>query len=58
MLGHTEMEKRKPHYHKNPILIGVVEIDKILISQKIYFGRNYINYFIEYKDNKKLSYYI
>ena len=31
----TEIEKRKFHYHKNPILIDDVVIDKIPIPSKV-----------------------
>ena len=37
--GDIETEKHKFHNHKNPILIDEVYIDKILISNKISFGR-------------------
>ena len=52
--GETELKKRKFHQHKNPIFIYYVEINKILVSNKVSFGKNCFKYFISYKDDKKV----
>ena len=36
--GDIEIEKRRLHYHKNPILIDSLDIDKILIPSKVSSG--------------------
>ena len=40
--GDIEIEKRKLHYHKNPILIDYLDIDKILIPSKVFSGEKKI----------------
>ena len=37
--GDAEVEKHKFHQHKNPISIYDVDIDKIVISKKVSFGK-------------------
>ena len=46
--GDTEIEKHKSHYHKNPVLIDV-DINEIIILNKISFGKKSFKYFIGYK---------
>ena len=53
-VGETEIEKHNFHQHKNPISIFDVDINKILVSKKIYFGKKGFKYFIGLKDGKKL----
>ena len=36
-LGESEIEKHKFHQHKCPILISDVDINKILVSSKVFF---------------------
>ena len=56
MFVDTEIEKKyKFHYYKNPILIDHVDIHKILIFKKISFRKNSFNYFISYRNNKKVK---
>ena len=50
----TEIEKYKFHQYKSSILIDNIDINKILVSNKISFGKNNFKYFIGYKDAKKL----
>ena len=38
-LGDTKTEKPKFHYHKNPVSIGDVDIKKIIVSNKVLFGK-------------------
>ena len=41
-----KIEKHKFHYHKNPVLMDDVDIDKILISNKVFVGTNCFSCFI------------
>ena len=41
--GETEIEKRKSHCHKNPILIDVVDINEIIVSNKVSFHKKVLN---------------
>ena len=47
-----EIEKQKFHQHKSPILINNLNINKILVSKKVSFGKKGFKYFISYKDAK------
>ena len=47
--------KNNFHYHKNPIAIDDVDIHKILISSKIYFGKKSFKYFTPFIDNEKFN---
>ena len=40
--------KNKFHLYKNPIFLKDVDIDNILISDKIFFNEKYYKYFIVY----------
>ena len=42
---HNVMNKRKFKYLENPIWIGNIDIDIILISNKVYFGKDCYKYF-------------
>ena len=55
MFGGNGIKKHKCHFYKNIILIDDVDIDKTLISNKIYFGKKDFKCFLGYKDNEKLS---
>ena len=46
----NKIEKRKLHCYKNCFL-GIVDIDNILISGKVYSGEKNYKYFIGYTDN-------
>ena len=50
----TEFEKCKFHQYKRPISIDNVDVNKIIASNKIPFGKNDFKYFIGYKDAKKI----
>ena len=43
--------QRKFHHHKTPILINKVNIDEILIYNKVSFSKKGYKYFIGYKDD-------
>ena len=44
--GNIEVEKHKFHQHQSPILIGEVDINKIIVSNKVSFGKKGFRYFI------------
>ena len=46
--GHIEIEKIKFYHHKTPIFLREVDIEKVLVSNKISFGKKY---FISYLYN-------
>ena len=50
----TETKKHKFHQHKSLILINNVDINKIVISNKVSFSKNVFKYFIGYKDSKNI----
>ena len=49
----TEIKKYKFHQNNNPILINDVDINKIVVSNKLLFNKQDFMYFIGYKDEKK-----
>ena len=51
--GDIEIEKQKFHQHKRPISMKNIDIDKIVASNKPYFGKKGFKYFTGYKDAKK-----
>ena len=50
----TEIEKYNFQKHESPISIDNIDINKIVISNKVSFGKKEFKYFIRYKDAKKL----
>ena len=52
--GNIEIENNKLYHHKIPIVLGDVDIEKVLISNNIYFGEKNYKYFIGclYNGNK------
>ena len=53
--GDIEIQKQKFHQHKAPISITNIYINKIVVSNKVSFGRKTFKYFIDYKDGKKIK---
>ena len=47
------MPKQKFYQHKGAISIKNADIDKIIVSNKVPFGKKGFKYFIGYKDAKK-----
>ena len=47
-----EIKKQKFHQHKRPVSIKNVDINKIVVSNKVSFGKKGFKYFIGYKDGK------
>ena len=46
----TEVEKHKFPQYEKPILIDSIVVNKIVVSNKISFGKNDFIYFLGYKD--------
>ena len=51
----TEIEKHKFHQQKHLISIYNVNINKILVSNKVFFVKKSFKYFIGYRDSTKNS---
>ena len=50
-----KIPKQKFHQHKRPISIKNVDIDKIVVSNKVPSGTKGFNYIIGYKDSTKFN---
>ena len=50
-LDDTEIDEYKFQQCKSPISINAIDVNKILVSSKFPFGKQYFKYFIGYKDN-------
>ena len=50
----TEIEEYGFHQYKRLISINHIDIDKIVVSNKLSFGKQHFEYFIGYKDDKKI----
>ena len=48
--GDTEIQKQEFHQHKRPISIKCIDINKIVVSNKVSFGKKGFKYFIGYKN--------
>ena len=55
--GDIGIEKQKFQQYKKRISIKNIDINKIVVSNKVCFGRKGFRYFIGYKDAKKLDLY-
>ena len=53
-LGDTEVKKHKFHQYKGPISINDADISKIVVSNRVRFGKKGFKYFIGYEDSKKV----
>ena len=49
----TEIEKHKFHQYKKPSSIKNIDINKMVVSDKVSFGKNGFKYSIDYEDAKK-----
>ena len=49
----NEVEKHRFHQYKSPILINDVDIGKIVVSNRVSFGKKGCKYFIVYEEEKK-----
>ena len=52
----TEIEEYKFHQNKNPIPINEIDIKKIVVLDKLLFGKQDFKYFIGYKDLEKIRF--
>ena len=50
----TEIEEYGYHQDKSPISKHDIEINKIVVSSKLPFGKQDFKYFIGYKNNKEI----
>ena len=50
--GDIEIEKQNFQRHKRPISIKNVDINKMVVSTKVFFGKKGIKYFTDCKDAK------
>ena len=53
-LDDTEIGKYKFHQHKSPASIDNIDINKIVVSDKVSFGKKDFKYFVSYKDAKNV----
>ena len=53
-LHDTEIEVYKFHQSESPISINDIDINKIVVPNKLPFGKQDIKYFIGYKDSEKI----
>ena len=55
--GNIEIEKNKFYHDKAPAFLGDPDIEKVLVSNKISFGKKNYKYFIDYLyDGNKVKY--
>ena len=52
--GEIEIHKQTFHQHKEPFSIKNVDIDKIVVSNRVSFGKKDLNILFGYKDVKKI----
>ena len=50
--GDIEIQKQKLHLHEKPISIKNIDINKIVVSNKVSFGKKGFKYLIGYRDAK------
>ena len=53
--GYTDVKKSSFHKSKYPIDINEVNIGKIVISNKVLYGKKGLKYFIRYKGDDKIK---
>ena len=51
--GSIEVDKQRFHQHRKPISKQNVDVYKIVVSNKVSFGKKKFKYFVGYKDAKK-----
>ena len=52
----TKIEEYEFHQHKSSISINNIDINKIVVSNKLHFGKQDFKYFIGYKDVKHFTF--
>ena len=50
-MGDTEIEKNKFYRNKTPVFFKDLDIEKVLLSNKIFFGKKNYKFFIDYLYN-------
>ena len=53
--GDIEIQKQKFHQHKLPISIKIIDINKIVVSNKVSSGEKAFKYLTGYKNGKKIK---
>ena len=53
--GDTDIQKYKFHQHKSPILINNIDVNKIVVFNKVSFDKKGLKYYIGYKDGEKVE---
>ena len=56
--GDVKSNKQKFHQNKLPISIKNIDINKIVLSNKVFFGKKVFTYFICWKDDKGLDFHV
>ena len=56
--GDIEIEKQKFHQHKGPISIKNIDINKIVMSNEVSFGKKDLNILLATKMLKKIDLYV
>ena len=49
-----DIQKQKFHQHIRPISMKIININKIVVSNKVSSGKKGFKYFIDYKDSRKI----
>ena len=57
-IGGYNIENRKFHYFKYQIYVEYLDIERILVSNKVFFGERVTKTFLVRNIMKKLSYYV
>ena len=52
--GDIKIKKQKLHQYKRPFSIDDIDVNKIVVSNKVSFHKNRFKYFTGYKDTKKI----
>ena len=52
VFGDIQIEKQKFHQHKRPISMKNIDVNKIVVSNKVSFGKKRLKYFIGYEGTK------
>ena len=52
-----KLKKQKFHRHEEPISVKNIDIYKTTVSNKVSFGKKGFEYFVGFKDAKKLDVY-
>ena len=55
--GDIKIKKQKLHQYKRPFSIDDIDVNKIVVSNKVSFDKNRFKYFTGYKDTKNFCLY-